>query len=65
MSSGSLRPFWDQVFASPDPALGSRRAYARVATLCFKTTGAGRGESEFPTGVEKTVENKGFLLSQA
>lgn len=39
-------------------------AYARVATP-ETMVGPGRREFEFSTGVEKTVENRGFLLSQA
>ena len=40
-------------------------AYARVASPERGRGDQGYGESEFSTGVEKTVENKGFLISQA
>ena len=39
-------------------------AYARVTTPETMVK-AGRSGIEFSTGVEKTVENRGFLISQA
>jgi hypothetical protein len=45
-------------------ALRPAGAYARVASPTARTGAAGR-ESGFSTGVEKTVENKGFLPTQA
>ena len=41
-----------------------REAYARVTTPETMVT-ANRSGREFSTGVEKTVENRGFLISQA
>jgi hypothetical protein len=41
-----------------------REAYARVTTP-ETSVRASRSGFEFSTGVEKTVENRGFLISQA
>jgi hypothetical protein len=45
-------------------SFGWREAYARVTTPETMVR-QGRSGIEFSTGVEKTVENRGFLISQA
>ena len=45
-------------------SFGRGEAYARVTTPETMVR-QGRSGFEFSTGVEKTVENRGFLISQA
>jgi hypothetical protein len=57
----NVRPACSRVFGGP---FSGREAYARVTspeTLVKQS----RSGPEFSTGVEKTVENRGFLISQA
>ena len=57
----NVRPTLPPVFRGP---FGRREAYARV-TSPETMVKQSRSGPEFSTGVEKTVENQGFLISQA